>query len=59
MIALAGPVRHVLMPPTRALAAEPMPQAMVMALIGGSKPADFSTAMPWLFWIAASRTADP
>jgi len=34
-MALAGPVRQVLIPPTTALAAEPIPQATVIALIGG------------------------
>src|SRR5262245_57121842 len=35
-MALEGPVRHVLIPPTSAVIAEPMPHAIVLALIGGS-----------------------
>ena len=48
-MALVGPVRQELTPPTAALITEPMPQAMVTALIGGVCPAAPSTAKPWPF----------
>ena len=49
-MALVGPVRQELTPPTTALITEPMPQAIVTALIGGVCPAALRTAKPWPFW---------
>ena len=48
-IALVGPVRHVLIAPTVALSIAPTPDAMVMALTGGSCPAARTIARPCPF----------
>ena len=48
-IALTGPVRHVDMPPYKAVNIDMKPHDEVIALVGGLCPADLSTIMPCAF----------